>query len=88
MIELIREELASGTPSNRIVVAGFSQGWHELHPISLSLTTAAGAAVALYTAYHLDVQLAGVVALSGYLPDYDRFPSVIGLSMGIRINTF
>jgi predicted esterase len=48
---LIAAEVAAGVPSDRIVVAGFSQG----------------AAAALMTLRD-DAKLAGVVALSGYLP--------------------
>lgn len=33
--------------------------------------------MALYTAYQLNVELAGVVALSGYLPDADNFHDVV-----------
>jgi phospholipase/carboxylesterase len=49
---LIAAEAASGTPSSRVVLAGFSQG----------------AALALYTALTVDTPVAAVAALSGYLP--------------------
>ena len=55
--QLIAKEEASGTPSNRVVVAGFSQG----------------AAVTLYTALTMDAPLAGIVGLSGYLPLPEQF---------------
>ena len=49
---LISKEIARGIPSNRIVLAGFSQG----------------GAVALQTALRYKQPLAGVMALSTYLP--------------------
>ena len=56
---LIENEVARGIPYERIVLAGFSQG----------------CAMALHTALRLPHKIAGVVALSGYLPLADRFPS-------------
>ena len=56
---LIESEVARGVPYERIVLAGFSQG----------------CAMALHTALRLPHTLAGVMALSGYLPLADRFPS-------------
>jgi phospholipase/carboxylesterase len=50
--ELIAREVARGIPATRIVLAGFSQG----------------GAVSLYTAPRLGEALAGVIALSCYLP--------------------
>lgn len=50
--QLIDYEISRGIPSNHIILAGFSQG----------------AAVALTTAIHFPQPLAGVIALSGYLP--------------------
>jgi phospholipase/carboxylesterase len=50
--ELIAREAARGIPASRIVLAGFSQG----------------GAVSLYTAPRLAEKLAGVMALSCYLP--------------------
>jgi phospholipase/carboxylesterase len=50
--ELIAREVARGIPAGRIVLAGFSQG----------------GAVSLYTAPRLAEKLAGVMALSCYLP--------------------
>ena len=53
--ELIAREAGRGIPSGRVVLAGFSQG----------------AAVSLYTAPRFAQALAGVMALSGYLPAAD-----------------
>lgn len=49
---LVDAEIAAGMPANRIVIAGFSQG----------------GAVALHCALRFPVRLAGVLALSTYLP--------------------
>lgn len=54
--ELIAREIARGVPSQRIVLAGFSQG----------------GAVSLYLAPRYPQRLAGVVALSCYLPMASR----------------
>ena len=56
---LINNEIARGIPSERIVLAGFSQG----------------CAMALHTGLRFPTRLAGIMALSGYLPLADRFPS-------------
>jgi phospholipase/carboxylesterase len=50
--QLINTELAAGMPSTRIVLAGFSQG----------------GAIALHTGLRFAQQLAGIIALSCYLP--------------------
>jgi phospholipase/carboxylesterase len=55
--ELIAREVARGIPANRIVLAGFSQG----------------GAVSLYTMPRLPEKLAGVMALSCYLPRESTF---------------
>jgi phospholipase/carboxylesterase len=55
--ELIDREVARGIPTTRIVLAGFSQG----------------GAVSLYTAPRLKSRLAGVMALSCYLPMESTF---------------
>jgi phospholipase/carboxylesterase len=55
--ELIGREVTRGIPANRIVLAGFSQG----------------GAVSLYTAPRLPEKLAGVMALSCYLPQQSTF---------------
>lgn len=52
---LIAREVERGVPSSRIVLAGFSQG----------------AAMALFTGLRYPGPLAGIVALSGYLPLHD-----------------
>jgi phospholipase/carboxylesterase len=54
---LIENEIARGIPANRIVLSGFSQG----------------SAMSLHTGLRLPYALAGVMALSGYLPLADRF---------------
>jgi phospholipase/carboxylesterase len=56
---LINREVERGIPFERIVLAGFSQG----------------CAMALHTGLRLPHKLAGIMALSGYLPLADRFPS-------------
>jgi len=55
--ELITREITRGIPAARIVLAGFSQG----------------GAVSLYTAPRLTEKLAGVMALSCYLPRESTF---------------
>jgi phospholipase/carboxylesterase len=55
--QLIDREAERGIPARRVVLAGFSQG----------------AAVSLYTAPRFAEGLAGVMALSGYLPGADSF---------------
>jgi phospholipase/carboxylesterase len=50
--QLIQKELASGIPSNKIVLAGFSQG----------------GAMALHCGLRYTQQLAGILVLSGFLP--------------------
>jgi phospholipase/carboxylesterase len=54
---LIDQELTRGIPATRIVLAGFSQG----------------CAMALHTGLRFPQKLAGIMALSGYLPLADRF---------------
>eukprot|EP00026_Physarum_polycephalum_P012116 Phypoly_transcript_12390.p1 GENE.Phypoly_transcript_12390~~Phypoly_transcript_12390.p1 ORF type:complete len:214 (+),score=27.51 Phypoly_transcript_12390:95-736(+) len=58
---IIEEEEKKGTPSNRILVAGASQG----------------GAIALYSALTFNKPLAGVAALSTYLPLSKTFPEAI-----------
>jgi phospholipase/carboxylesterase len=55
--QLIERESERGVPTSRVVLAGFSQG----------------AAVSLYTAPRFAQSLAGVMALSGYLPRESSF---------------
>ena len=57
IVALIAHEVARGIPAERIVLAGFSQG----------------CAMALHTGLRLPQRLAGIMALSGYLPLADRF---------------
>jgi phospholipase/carboxylesterase len=52
LTDLIQRELDSGTPSDRIVLAGFSQG----------------GAIVLHTGLRFDKPLAGILALSTYSP--------------------
>ena len=52
IVQLINHEIAHGIPSQRIVLAGFSQG----------------GAIALYTALRFPQPLGGVMALSTYVP--------------------
>lgn len=54
---LIDHEVARGIPAERIVLAGFSQG----------------CAMALHTGLRLPQRLAGIMAMSGYLPLAERF---------------
>lgn len=56
---LIQQEQARGIPTDRIVLAGFSQG----------------GAIALHVGTRQDQPLAGVLALSTYLPLRDHFPA-------------
>lgn len=60
MKELIEKEESEGIPSNKVVIGGFSQG----------------GAVALYTAFTLSKPLAGVIALSSWMPLNKQFPGV------------
>ncbi len=57
IVALIENEVARGIPYERIVLAGFSQG----------------CAMALHTGLRLPHKLAGIIALSGYLPLADSF---------------
>ena len=54
--DLIRVEMRSGIPSERIILAGFSQG----------------GAIALFTGLTFELNLAGIMALSCYLPHADQ----------------
>lgn len=55
--ELIQQEIKNGIESHKIILAGFSQG----------------GALALYTALQYKESLAGVIALSAYLPVHEKF---------------
>ncbi len=59
IVALIQHEISRGIKPEHIVLAGFSQG----------------CAMALHTGLRFPKKLAGIVALSGYLPLADRFPS-------------
>lgn len=52
ILDVLKEQLAAGFMPQQIFLAGFSQG----------------GAMALYTGLHADLPLAGIVALSSYLP--------------------
>ncbi|KAI0838156.1 Phospholipase/carboxylesterase [Hypoxylon sp. FL0890] len=58
---LIQAEMDSGIPANRIVLGGFSQG----------------GAISLFTGLTAKVKLAGIVALSSYLPLDSKFPDFL-----------
>lgn len=57
---MINEEVAAGIPSKRIVLGGFSQG----------------GALAIYSALTYPESLAGIIALSCWLPLHQKFPKV------------
>lgn len=57
---MIAQEIAAGIPSDRIVIGGFSQG----------------GALALFSALTFPQTLAGVVAMSTWLPLHQKFPAV------------
>lgn len=57
---MIAQEVAAGIPTERIVLGGFSQG----------------GALALFSALTFPQPLAGVVALSSWLPLHQKFPAV------------
>ncbi len=59
IVALIAHEVARGIAPERIVLAGFSQG----------------CAMALHTGLRLPQRLAGIMALSGYLPLAERLPA-------------
>ncbi|CAN6656988.1 acyl-protein thioesterase 1 [Trichomonascus vanleenenianus] len=57
---LIAKEAEDGIPSNKVILGGFSQG----------------AAISLSTSVITDKPLAGVIALSGYLPLHEKLQSL------------
>lgn len=57
--DLIAREVERGVPSSRVVLAGFSQG----------------AAMALFAGLRHRAPLAGILALSGYLPLHESLPA-------------
>lgn len=56
---LIQEQIASGIPANKIILAGFSQG----------------GVLSLFTGLRFEQTLAGIMALSCYLPTADKLPA-------------
>lgn len=66
---LIEDEIKGGIPSNRIVIGGFSQG----------------GALSLYSSLVTSHSLAGVIALSCWLPLRDSFPTVINQTTFTRL---
>ncbi|KAJ3412711.1 hypothetical protein HDV05_000339 [Chytridiales sp. JEL 0842] len=58
--KMVKDEIASGIPSKRIVLGGFSQG----------------AATSLLTSMVSDIKFGGIVAMSGYLPLAKRLPEI------------
>jgi len=60
---LIAEEVAAGIPTTHIVLGGFSQG----------------GALAMYSALTFPEPLAGIIALSAWLPLHQKFPVVCTL---------
>ena len=65
--ELINNEVADGIELNRIMLGGFSQG----------------GALALYSALTYPKKLAGVMALSCWLPLHKSFPASVSLKKNI-----
>lgn len=60
IIGLIEQEKRRGVPSDRILLAGFSQG----------------CAMALYTGLSFPEKLGGIIGLSGYMPLIDTLPDI------------
>jgi len=58
LMSLIEAEIERGIPAENIVIAGFSQG----------------GAIALNTGLRYHTKLAGIMALSTYLPSHDAYP--------------
>ncbi|CAM4447151.1 dienelactone hydrolase family protein [Shewanella livingstonensis] len=56
--QLVVDQINSGIPANKIVLAGFSQG----------------GVMSLFTGLRFEQQLAGIMALSCYLPGGDKLP--------------
>ena len=56
--QLIEEQIQSGIPADKIILAGFSQG----------------GVVSLFTGLRYSQKLAGIMALSCYLPNADKLP--------------
>ncbi len=64
VLELIKTQQAAGIASNRIVLAGFSQG----------------GVIALHLGLRLDQRLAGIMALSTYVHDHESLPGEASLA--------
>jgi lysophospholipase-2 len=58
---MVEDEIKGGIPSKQIILGGFSQG----------------GSLALYTALTMETELAGVLALSSWLPLHKSFPGAI-----------
>ena len=56
-MDLIKTEIAAGTPSEKIILGGFSQG----------------GAMTYYTVFSSDLKLGGALIMSGYLPLASKF---------------
>jgi predicted esterase len=69
---LINDEIQKGTPSNRIIVGGFSQG----------------AALAAVTTFQSKFNIAGVICLSGYLPFSGDFTKAVQSSANANTPVF
>lgn len=57
MLSLVKAEVEAGTPSERIIIGGFSQG----------------GATTYHTVFSGDVKFAGALVLSSYLPLHKTF---------------
>lgn len=67
---MIEDEIERGVPANRIIVGGFSQG----------------GALALYSALKFPQRLAGVVALSCWLPLHKSFPAEVSCPTDLPVD--
>ncbi|KAJ2956497.1 hypothetical protein NQZ79_g7661 [Umbelopsis isabellina] len=76
--QLVRDEVDSGTPSDRIVLGGFSQArctiMIDIIPIRWIMQT--GSAMALLTGLTSEYKFAGIVGLSGWLPLHSKVISM------------
>ena len=69
IVKVIEQEIASGIPSSRIVIAGFSQG----------------GALALYAGLTSQYKLGGILALSAWLPLAKDFPAAAANNLDVPI---
>lgn len=67
---MIDSEIKGGIPASRIVIGGFSQG----------------GALALYSALKFPQKLAGVVALSCWLPLHKSFPAEVNCPADLPVS--